>query len=70
MSGTVILSHGFESGPEATKTTAMAAAAEALGWHTLRPDYRQHDVNGLGPAVDPRRRQLRALCDQLDGPLL
>ncbi len=70
MTGTVILSHGFESGPAATKTTAMAAAAQAHGWQTLCPDYREHDVNGLGPAVDPRCRQLRALCDGVDGPLV
>lgn len=70
MTGTVILSHGFESGPEATKTVAMARAAERLGWHTLCPDYRQHDGAGLGPAVGPRRRQLRALCGQARGPLV
>lgn len=70
MPGTVILSHGFESGPEATKTTAMAAAAEGLGWTVLRPDYRQHDINGLGPAVQPRCQQLRALCDEADGPVV
>lgn len=70
MTGTIILSHGFESGPEATKTSAMAAAAEELGWRTVRPDYREHDVNGLGPAVEPRCRQLLALCKGIDGPLV
>ncbi|MGB8635598.1 MAG: alpha/beta hydrolase [Rhodanobacteraceae bacterium] len=70
MAGTVILSHGFESGPEATKTSAMAAAAERQGWTALRPDYREHDAHGLGPAVEPRCRQLQALCDDVDAPLV
>lgn len=70
MNGTVILSHGFASGPDATKTSAMAAEAEKLGWRTLRPDYREHDARGLGAAVVPRCRQLRALCDEVEGPLV
>lgn len=40
MSGHVILSHGLESGPDATKVTALALTAERLGWSTERPDYR------------------------------
>ena len=31
MKGHCILSHGFESGPDATKVTALAEAAERLG---------------------------------------
>ena len=31
MIGHCILSHGFESGPDATKVTALAEAAERLG---------------------------------------
>lgn len=38
--GHVILSHGLESGPEATKVRALAALAEARGWSSERPDYR------------------------------
>jgi pimeloyl-ACP methyl ester carboxylesterase len=38
--GHVILSHGLESGPEATKVRTLAALAEAHGWRSERPDYR------------------------------
>ena len=41
--GHCILSHGFESGPEATKVTALAQAAHALGWTSERPDYTDLD---------------------------
>lgn len=44
MKGTVILSHGLESGPHATKVSALAAVAEALGWASVRPDYRDLDA--------------------------
>lgn len=40
MSGHVILSHGQESGPDATKVRRLGAVAEALGWTQERPDYR------------------------------
>jgi len=42
--GHCILSHGFESGPDATKVTALAEAAERLGWTTERPDYTDLDA--------------------------
>src|SRR5690606_38808533 len=42
--GHCILSHGFESGPDATKVTALAAAAETLGFTTERPDYTDLDA--------------------------
>ena len=42
--GHCILSHGFESGPDATKVTALDAAAHALGWSTERPDYTDLDA--------------------------
>lgn len=52
MRGHCILSHGFESGPDATKVTALAAAAERLGWSHERPDYTDLDacahVSALG----------------------
>lgn len=44
MTGHCILSHGFESSPDATKVTAMAQVAEAMGWTTERPDYRDIDA--------------------------
>ena len=43
MIGHCILSHGFESGPDATKVTALADAAERLGWTHERPDYTDLD---------------------------
>jgi len=49
MKGTVILSHGLESGPEATKVSALANVCDALGWASVRPDYR---------AIDARRDPL------------
>ena len=44
MIGHCILSHGFESGPDATKVTALADAAERLGWTHERPDYTDLDA--------------------------
>ena len=41
--GHCILSHGFESGPDATKVTALAEVAERLGWSHERPDYTDLD---------------------------
>lgn len=43
--GHCIFSHGFESGPDATKVTALALAAERLGWSHERPDYT--DLDGM-----------------------
>lgn len=48
--GHCILSHGFESGPEATKVTALADVAERLGWTHQRPDY--GDLDGRREAGD------------------
>jgi alpha/beta superfamily hydrolase len=44
MKGHCILSHGFESGPDATKVTALAEVAERLGWSHERPDYTDLDA--------------------------
>ena len=52
MRGHCILSHGFESGPDATKVTALADAAEQAGWTHARPDFTDldamRDVSDLG----------------------
>ena len=45
MKGTVILSHGLESGPQATKVSALAAVCADLGWDSVRPDYRAIDAS-------------------------
>jgi alpha/beta superfamily hydrolase len=42
--GHCILSHGFESGPDATKVTALAEAAQRHGWTHERPDYTDLDA--------------------------
>ena len=54
MKGTVILSHGLESGPQATKVSALAVVAEALGWASVRPDYRDIDARRDPRAIDER----------------
>src|SRR5512141_1600669 len=50
--GHCILCHGFESGPDATKVTALSAVAEGLGWTQERPDFTdldaRRDVSQLG----------------------
>lgn len=51
--GHCILSHGFESGPDATKVTALADVAERLGWSHERPDYTDLDA----------RREISAVGD-------
>ncbi len=64
MPGRVVLSHGTDSSPEATKVSALARVAEAQGWSTLRPDYRDDDALSYAGAV-PRRveRLLDAMRD-------
>ena len=44
MRGHCILSHGFESGPDATKVSALAEVADAFGWSHERPDYTDLDA--------------------------
>ena len=66
MRGHIILSHGLDSSPDATKIRALAARAEAQGWRTQRPDFRAHDGLGYADAVAPRVAQLReaiAACE-------
>lgn len=70
MTGTVILSHGLESGPDASKATAMAIAADRLGWRTLRPDYRDLDTaNGL-PGAHLRLQRLLDEARSVAQPLV
>ena len=65
VAGHCILSHGFESGPDATKVTALAEAAERLGWTHERPDYTAFDarreLSELGD-VEARQAHLLALA--------
>ena len=75
MRGHCILSHGFESGPDATKVTALAEVAQRLGWTHERPDYTDLDakreVSDLGDVM-ARLQRLHALASDaaLRGPLV
>jgi predicted alpha/beta-hydrolase family hydrolase len=75
MRGHCILSHGFESGPDATKVTALAQAAESLGWTHERPDYTDLDakreVSELGDVPARLQRLLElARARAAQGPLM
>lgn len=59
MHGHVLLSHGSETGPEATKISALASVAEELGWRVTRPDYRDLDARGELACIEPRIARLK-----------
>lgn len=65
MRGHCILSHGFESGPDATKVSALAGVADRCGWSHERPDYTDLDarreVSELGD-VPARLQRLLVLA--------
>lgn len=73
--GHCILSHGFESGPDATKVAALADVAQRLGWSHERPDYTDLDarreISELGD-VPQRLQRLLALAQAAAqcGPLV
>lgn len=75
MRGHCILAHGFESGPDATKVTALAEVAERFGWSCERPDFTDLDairtVSELGD-VAARVQRLLALAQMAAarGPLV
>jgi pimeloyl-ACP methyl ester carboxylesterase len=68
MRGHIILSHGSDSGPDATKVSALAVLAESLGWSTQRPDYREDDALGHAGSVAPRIARLRAALEAQAAP--
>jgi len=70
MPGHVILSHGSDSGPDATKVSALARLAEALGWSTFRPDYREEDQLGYAGSVPPRIARLVEAMRNAPRPLV
>lgn len=70
MPGTVILSHGSDSGPDATKVSALAQVAEELGWNSQRPDYRAYDARGHVESIQPRVERLTALAQTASQPLV
>jgi pimeloyl-ACP methyl ester carboxylesterase len=63
MAGHIILSHGSDSSPDATKVSVLAALASAIGWTCERPDYRQDDLGGHARSVLPRLERLRLAID-------
>jgi len=73
LTGHVIISHGLESSPDASKATALSRVAEALGWTQERPDYRRWDndvtVSRLGD-VTGRIAHLQAVATAVRGPLV
>ncbi len=66
MRGHVILSHGSDSGPDATKVSALARVAGSLGWSACKPDYRDEDRLGYAGSVSPRVARL--LDSMYDAP--
>ena len=70
MRGHVILSHGLDSGPDATKVSAMARVAESLGWTTDRPDYRDLDARGDVAEVSARLERLIDRASAAPKPLV
>jgi predicted alpha/beta-hydrolase family hydrolase len=70
MPGTIILSHGSDSGPDATKVSVLSTVAEQLGWRALRPDYREEDKLGHAGSVQPRVEKLVATAHTTQPPLI
>jgi predicted alpha/beta-hydrolase family hydrolase len=70
MRGTIILSHGSDASPDATKVSALAALAASLGWRTQRPDYREDDRRGHAASVHARLERLRGAIVACDTPPL
>ena len=70
MRGHVILSHGSDSGPDATKVSALARVAESLAWTTSRPDYRAEDRLGYAGCVPPRVARLVDAMQDRPRPLV
>jgi predicted alpha/beta-hydrolase family hydrolase len=58
----LILSHGQESGPNATKVTRLDEIATAQGYFCQRPDY------GTQASASERIAKLGALCAQVQTP--
>lgn len=70
MTGHVIISHGLHSSPDASKATALADVARALGWSHERPDFRDLDgVSELGDVL-ARIARLRQLASASRAPLV
>jgi len=66
----IILSHGLDSSPAATKVSALAAVAEQLGFSHERPDYSDIDADGRVQDIDRRIARLHERARAANGPLL
>lgn len=71
MSAHVIISHGLQSGPDATKATALAQACDLLGLTCERLDYRDLDeiMPPLGD-VDARIERLLSAVRTVRGHVI
>lgn len=73
MKAHIIISHGLESSPDATKATALSRIIESMGCTSERPDYRDYDsdqtVTRLGD-VHGRIVHLHDLAKKMQGPLI
>lgn len=65
-----IISHGLQSGPKATKATALAQVAREQGWTTELPDYRDLDLIGELGDVGARIARLDELAAKVGVPLV
>lgn len=70
MRGHVILSHGLDSSPDATKVSALAHVAEAQGWSTERPDYSDIDARRDIAEVSARLERLVDRAQAAPKPLV
>ena len=59
----LILSHGLESGPDATKVSALARIAATLGFESIRPDYRDLDAGRDVRRIDERVARLKQAAE-------
>jgi predicted alpha/beta-hydrolase family hydrolase len=65
----LILSHGLESGPDATKVSALARIAAPRGFDSVRPDYRDLDAGRDVRRIDERIARLKLNAAQR-GPVI
>lgn len=70
MKSHIILSHGLNASPAATKVTALAAVAERLGFSHERPDYSDIDADGRVQDIERRIARLHERARAAKGPLL
>ena len=50
----IVLSHGLDSGPDATKVSALAQVADRFGLRHVRPDFRDLDASRDVRRIDER----------------